>query len=112
MENTKQKLLIAIKRSNKAYLYYIEDQKYFQAKRIYKANKVVYELLSLYLFEAKDKYHIDIIDYIFHLEDWFEQFQEHEYLLKETLNLDTIFVFNRKAKSPAFPSIFVNELSV
>ena len=112
MENVKQKLLIAIKRSNRAYMYYLEDQKYFQAKRIFKANEVVYELLNGYLFEIEDNSHKDIIDFIFHLEDWFEQFKEHEFLLKETLNLDTVFVFKRKEKSPAFPSNFINELSL
>ena len=108
----KEKLLIAIKRSNKAYTYYLKNKKYYQAKRIYKANEIVYNLLGEYLFIADKSYHDDIIDYIFHLEDWFEQFSVHENLLKDSLNLDSHFSFIRKEESPSFPKQFVDELSV
>lgn len=112
MESIKQKLLIAIKRSNKAYTYYLKDKKYYQAKRIYKANEIVYNLLGEYIFIADKSHHDDIIDYIFHLEDWFEQFVAHEKLLNDSLNLDSCFSFIRKEESPSFPKQFVDELSV
>lgn len=100
---------VSLERCNLAYELYLEDEKYYQAKRIYKANTKLYELLELYLYESKEN-HKETIKFLFHLEDWFEQFKELENNLKDTLNLNSDFVFTRLEKSPEFPINFLKNI--
>jgi hypothetical protein len=103
-----QKLIKAITRSESAYKKYLSGKEYFKALRIYKANKLVYKhLLKLYLKNSAINDEI-ILEYIFHLEDWFEQFNDLKN--KNNPNLQDIFIFYRFNDSPEFPSNFVNLL--
>lgn len=96
------KLIRAIKRSELAYSHYVENKQYFQALRIYKANQKIYELLNEFIFSCPDQLVSDVINYIFHLEDWFEQFDQHS----SGKQLSDRFVFDRMDYSIVFPSDF------
>jgi len=96
------KIKITLLRTNQAYKLYARNKKYYQAKRIYKANKKLYKLLNEFLFEETSNKE-ETLNFIFHLEDWFEQFKEQEKLLGDSLTLDSEFVFLRKKESPSFP---------
>jgi hypothetical protein len=100
----KQKLLRAIHRSEAAYKLYLPYKEYYLALRIKRANEIVYALLEAYLYEC-DSNELDLIhQYLFHLEDWFHQFEALE---NKGLGLESEFVFNRLTNSPEFPkSIF------
>lgn len=100
MKSTKQKLHRAINRSQAAYNLYIADKKYYQALRIKQANEKVYELLEAFLYECDEKEVEVIHQYLFHLEDWFNQFEALE---TTPVDLDSEFVFTRFAASPEFP---------
>lgn len=94
-------LIFQIQRSQKAYDLYLKNKYYYQALRILSANKEIYRLLTenagFWTDDNKDK----IIGYIFHLEDWFQQFEQ----LRKTNNptLETPFVFIRLQESIPFP---------
>ncbi|CAM3389333.1 hypothetical protein [Aequorivita lipolytica] len=107
MKSIKQKLHRAIKRSQAAYNLYTPDKKYYQALRIKLANEKVYELLEVFLYECDEK-EVDLIhQYLFHLEDWFHQFETLE---KKLIDLEAEFVFNRFDESPEFPESILKSL--
>ncbi|AZA85006.1 hypothetical protein C1637_22260 [Chryseobacterium lactis] len=99
------KLLRALDRSEKAYALYLHNKKYFQALRIYNANKNIYELLNEYIYTCEEKDTPLVIEYIFHLEDWFNQFET-----EESTNLADVFVFHRLEGAISFPKNFKNIL--
>jgi len=99
------KLLRALERSEKAYSLYLQDKKYFQALRIFNANKIIYELLNEYIFICDKDNVSETIEYIFHLEDWFNQFES-----EKSHGLYSVFVFQRLEGSIAFPKKFKNSL--
>ncbi len=107
MISTITKLQIAIRRSQAAYNLYVPEKKYFQALRIKSANLNVYEILEVYLYECEENEKEAIQQYIFHLEDWFSQFEELE---KAEPDLESEFVFERFKNSPEFPKTFVNKI--
>lgn len=103
----KNKLIHAIFRSEKAYLKYDEHQLFFQALRIYNANQALYQLLEAYQLECADDHLDDICNYIYHLEDWMNQFDQQ----RKTVKLFTDrFVFLRWNHAIAFPEKFVEQL--
>lgn len=103
-----KKLIRALQRSSNAYELYKEDKMYFQALRIFKANKKMYDLLIEYSFLCEESILKEVYNYIFHLEDWFEQFEQ---FATETVQLEDVFVFERLKNSIPFPSDFTNKLS-
>lgn len=98
------KLIQAIERSELAYQLYLEEKKYFQAIRIYNSNKLIYSILESILIEENSFDRNKIINYIFHLDDWFSQFNEtvesRSFVLNET------FVFERIEGMFPFPKDF------
>lgn len=102
-----RKLINAIVRSEYAYSKYKENKKYFQALRIKNANLVVYNLLQEYILISEDSDVLDVCNYIFHLEDWFAQFNVREQL---NPNLEDVFVFDRLEGSLPFPKEFTEKL--
>ncbi len=107
MISTINKLQTAIERSQAAYNFYVSEKKYFQALRIKSANLNVYEILEAYLYECDEDEKDAVQKYIFHLEDWFNQFEELERVGPE---LESEFVFERFKNSPEYPKIFVNKI--
>jgi DNA modification methylase len=109
MQQIIRKIHFHIKRSQLAYNLYQEHRKFYQALRIYKANKAIY----LLLIENGDLWNNvpdnSVIEYIFHLEDWFEQF---DYLVASSvINLDDEFLFNRFEHSPPFSGKIMDVIS-
>ena len=103
----KNKLLLAIERSETAYNLYLEDRVFFKAQRIYSANLLVYDLLESYMFEVPhDKEYL--VQYLFHLDDWFGRF-EFEVAQKNPHPGDR-FVFERTKGSIEYPKGFVSNL--
>lgn len=100
MESTRLRLKRAIERSEAAYGLYVQDKKYYQALRIKQANTEVYNLLQSFLYECKDSEVGIVHDYLFHLEDWFHQFEALE---MNGTSLESEFVFARFIDSPPFP---------
>lgn len=98
------KLIRAIRRSEKAYLLYREDKLFFQALRIFKANLRVYTLLEEFMFQCKEQYLDQVYNYLFHLEDWFESFDAAQ---AEEPGLHDLFAFESLPNSPRFPSKFI-----
>lgn len=105
--NLKNKLARAIQRSEKAYLLYIKNKRFFQALRIYKANLKVYALLEEFVFECEEQYLDQVYEYLFHLEDWFESFNAAQ-IAEPALN--DVFVFENLPNSPRFPSNFSEDV--
>lgn len=104
----KHQLYRAILRSEKAYEYYKKQRKYHQALRIYKANQEVYSFLEkLYLTCEEELLNI-VFEYIFHLEDWFEQFNE---LRNKRPSLSEEFVFERLEFGISYPQKFKQYLN-
>ena len=101
-------LIRAILKMQLAYKFYLEDKMYFQAKRIYKSNTVIYDLLLKYLVVCDEDIFEDISNYIFHLDDWMLQFDDLE---KTVTNLEQSFVFNRLEKSIPFPKEIIAKLN-
>lgn len=100
---TKNKLSRAINRSENAYKLYNHEKKYFQALRIYQANKIVYSLLNEYIFEC-DEIHLQLVnEYLYHLEDWFVQFESEKVNVKD---LNQNFAFPSLEGSIRFPKDF------
>lgn len=86
-------------RSERAYKDYLKNRRYFQAKRIYLANKEIYQLLNQYYVNCDNKDKDLIVDYLFHLEDWFHQFDVESI----DIGLEEEFVFSRLEFSYGFP---------
>jgi hypothetical protein len=102
------KLKKSILRSETAYKKYLAGKEYYKALRIQKANKMVYKyLVKIYSKETTINDAL-FLSYIYHLEDWFEQFEDLR--LKENPSLEDLFVFTRFKDSPEFPTTFLNEL--
>ncbi|MFA5619188.1 MAG: hypothetical protein WDA08_02640 [Weeksellaceae bacterium] len=102
----KENLKRAILRSELAYEHYKSDKLYFQALRIFSANQEVYKNLVEYSQTCNEEELQDVFNYIFHLEDWFNQF-ENEMLHVE---LNEVFVFERLEKGIAYPNEFIKKL--
>jgi len=96
-------ILRAIMRSESAYAYYIDQKRYHQALRIYRANKMLYNLLSMYSSNCSEELLQPVFDYIFHLEDWFEQFKS---LKKSNPGLEDTFVFEKLEYGISYPKDF------
>lgn len=95
-------LRLNIERSQIAYEFYKTDCKFFKALRIYRANKFIYNILQ----EIDLEQHQNLIfDYIFHLDDWFNQFDE----VKNNNNpkLKDVFKFERMEGMIPFPKNFL-----
>lgn len=101
-------ILRAVERSTAAYNLYKDDKMYYQALRIYKANTKVYELLVQFSSSCDEVIVQEVYHFIFHLEDWFEQFNK---FANKTVELEDVFVFERLKNSIPFPSDFINKLS-
>lgn len=107
--NLKERLKRSILRSQMAYKFYLNDKKYYQALRIFRANETIYYLLEEFLFECETSQLDEIFEYIFHLEDWFESFKSME---KTKPALEDIFIFERLEGSPGFPGSFVENVLI
>lgn len=103
----KQQLLRSILRSENAYAQYLENKRYHQALRIYKANQVIYHLLCGYSLDCNDEVLNSVLNYIFHLEDWFAQFEK---LKKSNPNLEDPFVFEKLEHGIPYPKEFKSTL--
>lgn len=104
----KQKIIRSIGRSATAYNLYKNDKMYYQALRIFKANKKIYKLLVQYSYSSDESIVEEVYHYIFHLEDWFEQFNK---FANDSVQLEDVFVFERLENSIPFPSDFINKLN-
>ncbi len=102
----KDKLIRAIYRSELAYANYCDQKLFFQAFRIYKANKRIYLLLEEYLLDCPNDLKQDVCIYLFHLEDWINQFEYHY----TNTNPTSVFIFERWNGGIAFPKEFVQLL--
>lgn len=85
------KISFNLERSQRAYRLYCENKNYAQALRIFKANVEIYNIIIINC-EAWSQTQ-PIIDYIFHLEDWFEQFKNLEQEMSP--KLEDKFIFER-----------------
>ena len=98
-----------IARSQRAYNLYKKIPNYHHALHIFNANKIVYDELNNLL--ASESINVDfkegIIDYLFHLEDWFLQFSLHE---KKIDNPEDEFIFSSFKYSITFPTEFIGYL--
>ncbi len=103
----KEKIIRSIGRSTKAYDLYKNDKMYYQALRIFKANTKVYELLVQFSYSCDEAIVQEVYHFIFHLEDWFEQFNK---FASNPTQLEDVFVFERLKNSIPFPSDFINKL--
>jgi hypothetical protein len=103
MNNKILKIKRATHRSQLAYSSYCQNKLYFKALRIHKANQEVYDLLSKYIYKCDDAIIDVVVSYIFHLEDWFEQFK---FLESSMPKLEDEFVFVRFDDFLAFPRNF------
>ena len=106
MKNLQFKLNVAMQRSKLAYDLYLVDKKYFQAKRIHKSNIELYEILSKIIYRKDIENRDMLFDFLFHLEDWLEQFEEHKNTILD-ISLNSEFVFSRLENSPTFPKDFL-----
>lgn len=107
--NLNEDLKRSILRSQKAYQLYLENKRYHQALRIFKANEIVYRLLQEFLFDCDESLLEEVFNYIFHLEDWFESFK---FLEKAGHSLEDTFVFPRLDDSPGFPRYFIENVLI
>ena len=101
-------LIQAIERSEFAYQLYLKDKKYFQAIRIYSSNKLIYNILESMLLEDNGLDKKKIINFLFHLDDWFSQFNEA--VESRSFGLNDTFVFERIEGMFPFPKDFISEL--
>ena len=102
-------LIFHIERSQLAYSLYVEEKKFFQALRIYKANKEIYALLTRCAYLWNDSIRGRIFEYLFHLEDWFEQFDDLRN--SQSFDLEDKFVFNRLPGSIPYPGAIIDIIS-
>jgi hypothetical protein len=101
------KLIFQIERSQKAYQLYLSDKRYFQALRIFNANQQIYHIVASG--EISDDSIRDlIVEYVFHLEDWFVQFKYFERSQKP--ELEDVFVFEPLSDSVRFPKLIIESL--
>lgn len=107
-----------IKRSEFAYLLYKRNPSYHHAKHIWYANNMVYIGLNDYLgnYQINKEKRELIFAYLFHLEDWFLQYQELEaQFLKEkgeqrkSINLEQEFKFLPFIENIPYPQNFIRE---
>lgn len=101
-------LIRAIRRTQLAFDRYVGNCFYYDALKIFKANERIYEILNEFIYLCDEDLYINVVEYIFHLEDWFEQFKELE---KTNPKLENKFVFNRFIGSPAFPKDILTKLA-
>lgn len=104
-----QQLLRAILRSESAYDYSIKHKRFHQALRIYEANQTLYEFLCMYSLECGEEILDVVFDYIFHLEDWFAQFEN---LKMTNPGLEDIFVFEKLEHGISYPKEFKQLLKI
>lgn len=109
MIDTRIKLSRAIKRTELAYNLYLRNNFYSQALRLYKANKSIYELLEIFLYECNENEVRSVCNYIFHLDDWFNQFHI-EQNKKKSCDLNSVFVFERVIDGIPYPLDFAKNL--
>jgi hypothetical protein len=88
-----------------AYELYMTEKKYYQALRIWEANKETYKLLLVFLYDCNEEELETVLNHIFHLEDWFNQFEESK---KVVPNLESEFFFTRFKGSPKFPKHIID----
>lgn len=103
-----KKIIRSMLRSTSAYNLYREDKMYYQALRIFSANKKTYKLLVQYSYDCDEAKLKEVHNYIFHLEDWFNQFNKHA---NNSIELEAEFVFERLKNSIPFPSDFINKIN-
>ena len=101
------KLLLAIERAEKAYSFYLISRKYFNAIRIRNANILIYKILEDILIDDNYSMKHEIINYLFHLDDWFAQFEE-TYKINSPL-LEDLFFFQRKDDMFSYPKDFIEK---
>jgi hypothetical protein len=106
--NIEKKIIRSIHRSTSAYNLYKEDKMYYQAQRIFSANKKIYKLLVQYSYDCDEAILKEVYNYIFHLDDWFNQFHKHT---DKPIELEAEFVFDRLKNSIPFPSDFINKIN-
>ena len=102
-----KELFRAILRSEKAYTYYKDRKRYHQALHIFKANEIVYEMLVAYSLTCEKKLLDPVFDYIFHLEDWFEQFLQ---LKASKPALEDSFIFSQLENNISYPKNFKDQI--
>lgn len=105
--NIRLKIERSVRRSEKAYQLYLENRMYYQALRIFKANILVYELLEEFLFECENSEVDIVIDYLYHLEDWFENFESSK---RAEIELEEKFAFERLENSLPYPEGFLEKI--
>jgi DNA-directed RNA polymerase specialized sigma subunit len=105
MISIRKKIYRSVSRSQVAYELYITEKKYYQALRIWQANKEIYKLLLDFLYYCNEEELGTVQNYIFHLEDWFNQFEELE---KVVVSLESEFFFKRFKGSPEFPKRIID----
>lgn len=93
------KIIFNHERSQKAYSLYCANKNYAQSLRIFRANVEIYNLIISNCEVWRQAQ--PIIDYLFHLEDWFEQFKNLEKTI--TPKLEDKFIFERMDTSIPFP---------
>lgn len=98
-----KKLLRAILRTEAAYTSYVESKRFHQALRIFSANQYIYEVLCNYSLECPIEFLEEVFNYIFHLEDWFAQFES---LMVSKPQLEDVFVFNNLQFGIHYPRNF------
>lgn len=97
----------AIVRSEETYSLYLKDKLLFQALRIYEANREVYKLLTEYYYICPEEKMVDVTQYLFHLNDWFNNFEAN----KDNVSLKSKFIFDRLDDQFPFPENFKNNLT-
>lgn len=102
-------LINNMQRAEVAYQNYKISPSYHHAKHIYHANKMIYEELNRLLSQpANFSYDIrQIIEYLFHLEDWFLQFEKLENSIED---LEQEFIFMPFKNFISFPQYFKNSI--
>ncbi len=107
MSDIKEDLKRSIIRSEMAYELYLKEKLFFKANRIYLANKTVYAALQEYIKICDLGELQGILEYTYHLEDWFMQF-EYERMKIESPN--TVFSFKSWTGSISFPKLVIEKL--
>ena len=102
-----KKILVLNYRSEYAYREYLKEKKYYQAKRIYNVNKELLEMLKEFQYMCEPSLLDLVCVYIFHLEDWFLQFEINE---EKVSHLEDNFVFSRLNYSFSFPTEFYEKI--
>ena len=91
-------------RSNRAYQMYKNKSTYYNACHIYNANKIIYDSLNqLLIDDLSEKELQEVINYIFHLEKWFIQFDNEKNKIKD---IEETFIFQAFDDHIPFPKNF------